>query len=142
MRSDNLKRHLQRHDHSDINVEPKKVKNDEDFQFSSFITGYYHYRHRWTPQIDEELTCAHEANNIYDEYAIAVMKDGVIVGHVPRTISKQFYNLLKGGGFVKTKVIGNPANTKKLGIHVPCLYIVSGQKSYIQDIKNNFVSIL
>ncbi len=40
MRSDNLKRHLQQHDHSDINVESKKVKIADDFQFSIFITGY------------------------------------------------------------------------------------------------------
>ncbi len=54
--------------------------------------------HRWTPLNDEELTCMHEADNIYNEYAILVMKHGMIVGHVPRTISKQFYDLLKSGG--------------------------------------------
>ncbi len=143
MKSHHLKRHLQRRDHnSDENIESKKIKIDDAFQFSSWITGYYNYRHRWTPYIDEVLNCEHEEDNNYDEYAIAVMKDGMIVGHVPKTISKQFYNLLKSGGFVKTKVIGNPANTKKLRIRIPCMYIVSGQESYIQDIKNNFVCIL
>ena len=67
MRSDHLKRHLQRRDHSVVNAESKKLKFDEEFQFSSYITGYYHYRHRWTPQIEEELPCVHEADNIYDE---------------------------------------------------------------------------
>ena len=70
------------------------------------------------------------------------MKDGMIVGHVPSTISKEFYDLLKSGGFVKTKVIGNPANTKKVGIRVPCMYIVNGQESFIQNVKNRFVCIL
>ncbi len=49
------------------------------------------------------LNCEREEENNYDEYAIAVMKDGVIVGHVPRTISKQFYNLIKSEGNVITK---------------------------------------
>ena len=125
-----------------MNAESQKLKFDEEFQFSSYITGYYHYRHRWTPHIDEELPYVHEVDNIYDEYAIAVMKDGMIVGHVPRAISKEFYNLLKSGGFVKSKVIGNPANTKKVGLLVPCMYIVNGQESFMQDVKNRFVCIL
>ena len=144
MRSDNLKRHMQRSDHliNDLNNEPKKLKSDEEFQFSSYITGYYHYRHLWTPQIDEELTCIHEVDNIYDEFAIAILKDGLIVGHVPRQISEQFCKLLMGGGCVQVKIIGAPVSTKRSGIRVPCMYTVKGQSFFIQDVKNNFASIL
>ena len=45
----------------------------------------------------------------------------------------------KWGGFVKVKVIGNPVNTKKIGIRVPCMYIINGQESFIQDLNNNVV---
>ncbi len=46
------------------------------------------------------------------------------------------------GGYVKAKVIGDPVNTKKVGIRVPCMYIVNGQKLFIQNVKDNFLFIL
>lgn len=51
-------------------------------------------------------------------------------------------NLLKSGGFVKVKVIGEPANTKKRGIPIPCMCIVTGLSNLMQDVKDNFVCIL
>ena len=133
MLSSNLKRHMRRRHLKDTMIE---------FQFNSYITGHYHYQHFWTPLINDELTCIHEDGNKYNEFAVAVLKEGLVVGHVPRQISKQFCNLLKSGGFIKVKIIGTPANTKRVGIRVPCMYTACGQNSFIQDIKNTFVCIL
>ena len=81
MRSDRLKRHMRRKDHTvTLNeenyrvrrlhkqlLEKQKVDGQEyieeeepfdKFEFESFITGHYHYRHIWTPKVDEELTAA------------------------------------------------------------------------------------
>ena len=169
IRSDNIKRHIRTH--KDILGKPEPewrkvlrettemlsklqeltyqmfndmndVKVNKEFKLSSYITVYHQYHKLWTPQIDEELACEHEAGNIYDEFAIAVIKDGMVVGHVPKTISEQFYNLLQNGGLIEVKVIGEPANTKKRGLRIPCMYIVNGQNDLIQNVKNNFVKIL
>ena len=70
------------------------------------------YRHQWTPQIDEELICKHEVDNVHDEFAIAIIKDEMVVDLVPKQMSKYFCRLLKSGGLIKVKVIGTPANTK------------------------------
>ncbi len=101
------------------------------FQFDRYIKGYYHYEKIWAPRIDEVLRCLHERENNFDEFAITIIKEGLIVGHVPRQISQQFYNILKNEGYIKVKVIGNPSKTKKYGIHVPCLHVINGQKTFI-----------
>ena len=114
----------------------------DKFQFESFITGHYHYRHIWTPQISEDLTSVCEPDNTYDEFAVSILKNkDTIVGHTPRQISKQFTTLLKSGGSVNVKVIANPVTTKRRGIRVPCTYIVSGKRIFVQDIKDNLHKI-
>ena len=112
----------------------------EEFQFESFVTEYCHYQHIWTPQIGEELTTAREPNHI--EFAVSILKNSeTIVGHTPREISKQFTALLLSGGNVTVKVIANPVNTMTRGIRVPCTYIVSGKRTFVQDVKNNIANI-
>ena len=114
----------------------------DEFQFESFITGHYHYQHIWTPQIGEYLTTAHERDNMYDEFAVSILKNNdTIVGHTPQQISKQVTALLKSDGTVNVKVIANPLKTKRRGIRVPCTYIVSGRRTFVDDIKGNLHKI-
>ena len=115
----------------------------DEFQFKSFITGHYHYRHIWTPRVGEDLTAACERDNTYDEFAVSILKNNdTIVGHTPRHISKQVTALLKSAGTVNVKVITNPIITKRRGIRVPCTYIVSGKRTFVQDIKDNIHKIV
>ena len=80
--------------------------------------------------MDEELNSMQEVYNIYNEFAISIVQYGLIVRHVLKQISKYFCKLLKSGEFINVKDIGTPANTKKCGIHVPCMYFVNGQKPF------------
>ena len=131
-RKHSLKRHLKL----------TKTHNVIDtFKFDSFITGHYHYRYIWTPRIGEELIGKHEPNNSYDKFAIAILKDDTIVGHVPREISSQFAELLESEGMVNVKVKANPVKTKRNGIRVPCTYIVSGKRIFVVNIMNNIANI-
>ena len=114
----------------------------DEFQFKSFITGHYHYRHIWTPQVGEDLTAVCEDDNTYDEFAVSILKNNdTIVGHTPRQISKQTTALLKSGGTVNVTVIANPIITKRRGIRVPCTYILSGKQTFVQNIKDNIYKI-
>ena len=65
---------------------------------------------------------------------MSIRKDNIIVGHIPQPISEQCTAVLKSGGNIMVKVIGNPVNTKKWGIRVPCIYTVNGEKSLVQKI--------
>ena len=60
----------------------------EIFEFRSCIRGYHIYYRIWDAVIEEVLDCQRETTNSEDGYAVAVIKDGTIIGHVPLRISK------------------------------------------------------
>ena len=41
------------------------------------------YMRVWTPHVGEILRTRKEAGNLHDRFAVAVLKDDCIVGHVP-----------------------------------------------------------
>ena len=47
------------------------------------VRGYHVYRRIWEAAINEELVCTREPQNSTDCYAVAVIKDGRIVGTYP-----------------------------------------------------------
>ena len=53
----------------------------------SVVRGYHIYKKSWTPVIGEVLLVERKEDNQHDDYAVAVMKNGDIVGHAPRFIS-------------------------------------------------------
>jgi len=115
MSSDSLSKHVYSTNKTPPAVlKPISIENDTrdddriytEFQFESFITGYFHYQFIWTPQIGEVLTTTCESDNTYDKFAISILKNNdTIVGHTPRQISKQFTALLKSKGTVNVKVL-------------------------------------
>ena len=42
---------------------------------------------QWEAAIGEELECQRERGNATDAYAVSVIKEGVIIGHLPQRIS-------------------------------------------------------
>ena len=109
-----------------------------DYQFPGYITGFYHYRHHWTPKIGEKLTTSPDEDNIYDAYAVNVIKDKkTTVGHVPHQISEKMTNLLKSGGYITATVTDHPVTMKKEGMRVPCQYKVHGIAKLVYDIRRN-----
>ena len=51
------------------------------------IRGYHIYRAIWHAAVGETLLCAREPTNNSDMYAVAVIRAGVTIGHLPRRIS-------------------------------------------------------
>lgn len=58
------------------------------FQMESFVRGHHVYQASWTPSVGEVLPVRRELANEHDRFAVAVLKDGEVVGHIPRTLSK------------------------------------------------------
>ena len=54
---------------------------------NSYIRGYHAYQDNWTPSIGDELVLRREPDNSKDHFAVAVIRDGEIVGHVPFNLS-------------------------------------------------------
>ena len=51
------------------------------------IRGYHVYKDIWDAVDGEILECFREVTNRRDPFAVAVKKQGVIVGHLPKKIS-------------------------------------------------------
>ena len=62
--------------------------SDSRFVKSSVIRGHHVYKAIWTPALREELIVKVEDGNVHDEHAIALVIEGNVVGHMPRSISR------------------------------------------------------
>ena len=58
------------------------VERMNSFSAQAMVRGYYVYRDVWAASIGELLPCEREVGNASDRYAVAVMKDFAVVGHV------------------------------------------------------------
>ena len=79
-----------------------------EFIVSSCIRGYHIYGTEWTAVLGEELLCEREPSNVVDRYAVAVKKhgSGVIVGHLPKKISRLCSMLILRGRDIMATVTG------------------------------------
>ena len=53
------------------------------FELRSHVRGYHVYRLGWSPVVGDELRLNHEVNNEYDRFAVAIMRNDQVAGHVP-----------------------------------------------------------
>ena len=67
-------------------------------EFESFVTGHHVYKAVWSPFIGESLNTIMELDNVHDKYAVKVLKNQAVVGHVPREISRYCSFVLNSGG--------------------------------------------
>ena len=65
---------------------------------ATIVRGHHVYKDIQTPDIGETLPAGAEDSNDHDKYAVAVMKDRTVVGHVPHSISRICWFFLKLGG--------------------------------------------
>ena len=105
-------------------------------EFNSFIRGYHAYRDIWIPVQGEVLILRREPTNEKDKSAVAIHKEGDVVGHVPYNISSLLSNFLKrecNKGFVE--VTGSLVNRGAgYGLEVPCIYRLYGPRAYTERI--------
>ena len=53
------------------------------YEKESVVRDHHVYKVIWTPVIGEELEVRTEDDNDHDQHAVAVVKDGVVIGHMP-----------------------------------------------------------
>ena len=96
------------------------------YEVETVVRGYHVYMGIWDAAIGETLECEQEGKNIHDPYAVAVVKGGNVVGHVPRAISSVCFLFLKKNGKIKCLVTGKRQRSVDLptgGLEVPCKLI-------------------
>ena len=101
----------------------------------SCVRGHHIYKAYWSPFKGEKLVCCQEKNNSHDPYAVAVMKEKMIVGHVPRKISAACSLFLdKEDTTITCTITGKRCYSSDLpqgGLEVPCVLYFQGR---IKDI--------
>ena len=106
-------------------------------QFDSYIRGYHAYLDTWTPVVGETLLLKREPSNEKDSSAVAVMKEDIIVGHVPYNIASVIFQFLRrdcNKGFVE--VTGSKVNRGAgYGLEIPSTYRLYEPRPYTDRVQ-------
>ena len=85
-----------------------------------------------------------EPSNVRDKSAVAVFKDGSIVGHVPINMAPILYQFLRrevNKAFVEVK--GEKVNRGGgYGLEIPCVYRLYSRPWYIQRLKDTLEPLI
>ena len=100
--------------------------------------------HLWEPTIGEVLQAKPEPTNSEHNRAVAVLQDGVIVGHVPFNLASRLFLFLRrdvNKAFVE--VTGEKVNRGAgYGLEIPCIYRLYGPTIYICRMKELIDSLV
>ena len=89
-----------------------------EYETENCVRGYHEYQAIGT-SAGETLLIAREPTNVNDRYAVAVLKSGTIIGHLP----KEFSLFLWRGGIISCVVTGKrrfSADLPQEGLEIPC----------------------
>ena len=98
----------------------------------------------WTPITGEYLVCTREEENSQDRYAVAVLKQDEIVGHLLRTISTISSLFIRHGGSIQCEVTDHRRYSRDLPqgeMEVPCKLHFRGDGSELKNVKAYFSKI-
>ena len=93
------------------------------------MRGHHVYGRVWRATVDEQLECKPEPRN-QDLYAVAVFKNDVVVGHVPRKISAACTLFIRKRGTINCVVKGRRRYSSDLpqgGLEISCVYRMARQ---------------
>ena len=102
-------------------------KDCHPFVLNSVVRGHHVYKCIWTPSVGEKLPLVTEVGNLHDKYAVCIKKDGKIVGHVPRGISKTVWYFINHNGIGICEITGKRKHG--VGLEVPCTYTFYGKQT-------------
>ena len=91
----------------------------------------YEYKEVWSTTLGEMLRLQVEPTNPQDQFAVAVVKDGLVVSHIPKhvNIAVSFF-LKKAGSAGFCEVTGSTINRGVgLGLEIPCQYKFYGRQT-------------
>ena len=80
------------------------LTNQYVFSIEVMVHGYHEYKDIWDTPVGGILPCQRNKRNIYDMFAVAVVKEGTIVGHCPRKFSAPCLIFIKHGGSITCQV--------------------------------------
>ena len=81
------------------------VPDEAVYLHESVVRGHHVYKRVWSPVVGEILQLSCEEDN--DHVSISVMKAELVVGHVPRRLSRTVWHFLRHCGKAICEVTGS-----------------------------------
>ena len=119
------------------------MQPSSSFEIDSHVKGYHAYLDDWKPCWGEVLQAIPEPNNAVDKYAVCVLKDGEVVGHLKSgklgRFAKTIFYFLEADQHSFCSVIIKADKAVNFGdgegMQVPCKLRISGQKKFVNILK-------
>ena len=103
------------------------------------VRGYHVYQGVWEPRRGDLFVSLHESENRHDRYAMAVYHSdvpGIVVGHLPKEISKMCYYFIRHDGKISGKVTGGRKYSEEAGgMEIPCELRFSGSARKVRKLR-------
>jgi hypothetical protein len=111
----------------------------EVVEIHSYVRGYHAYMDVWeNPEQGQGMLLKREPGKSKDQHAVAVLREGEIVGHVPYNLAPAVSHFLRRDmNKAFAEVTGGKVNRGAgYGLEVPCIYrLLYGPKAYIDRMK-------
>ena len=123
---------------------PIVIDKANSFSFNSYARGYHAYMKIWNPVDGAVLVCTRETDNPHDNYAVSIIRNSYVVGHVPLGLSKTFSNFLSLPVstmlcIVTGKILNRGAG---LGLEILVMYQARGHEKALQWLEKTITKIV
>ena len=111
----------------------------EELERRCSMHGYHIYQTIWDTVVGETLECRRQPLNEHNRYALAVIKDDMIIGYLPRKVSRLCSLFLGRGGCIMCTITGRKhysADLPQGGLEVPCVLLFRAPSKEIQKLKS------
>lgn len=94
------------------------MEDMDDFEMACCIRGYHVYSEICEAVAGKVLACEQESLNAHNRYAVDRIKTGIVIGHLPRNISRLCSLFLRRGGgdclysYWKEKILGRSSSRR------------------------------
>ena len=117
----------------------------KQYNLDSFVRGYHAYMNIWIPKVgDENVFLQPENENQHDKFAVAVVYDERVVGHVPKNLSKVFNQFMKiSNCTIECKVTGKRVNRGAgYGLEITVQYTFTGPERAVEWAEKNVKKVI
>ena len=123
---------------------PIVIDKANSFSFNSYARGYHAYMKIWNPVDGAVLVCTRETDNPHDNYAVSIIRNSYVVGHVPLGLSKSFSNFLSlPVSTMLCIVTGKRLNCGAgLGLEILVMYQARGHEKALQWLEKTITKIV
>ena len=124
---------------------PIFIDKANSFSFNSYAIGYHAYMKIWNPVNGAVLVCTRETDNPHDNYAVSIVRNSYVVGHVSLGLSKTFLNLLSLPVSTMLCIVTGKRLINRgagLGLEILVMYQVRGHEKALQWLGKTITNIV